>query len=86
MLPESYVSSLLHAVSKMKIDDEVIWFEFVQQLALRHDQFTVRNLSVCAFALTNISRLKPVILNFDDLFRKMELSFVKKFDSDRVVG
>jgi len=42
-------------------------------------------LSVCAYALTNISRLKPVILNFDDLFKMMELSFVKKLESNPVI-
>jgi hypothetical protein len=73
-------------VSKFKIDDEVVWFEIAQQIATRHDQLSLRNLSVCAFALTNISRLKPVILNFDDLFKTMELSFVKKFESGGVVG
>ena len=73
-------------MSKFKIDDEVVWFEIAQQIATRHDQLSLRNLSVCAFALTNISRLKPVILNFDDLFKTMELSFVKKFESGGVVG
>lgn len=55
-------------------------------MAARHEQLSLRNLSVCAFAMTNISRLKPVILNFDDVFKMMELSFVKKFEGGKVVG
>lgn len=76
----------MHAVSKFKVDDEVVWFEVARHIASRHEDLSLRNLSVCAFALTNISRLKPVILNFDDLFKMMELSFVKKFEVGKVVG
>ena len=79
-LPESYVTSLAHAVSKMKIDDEVIWFKLAAHLSKRHDQFNLRNLTTFVYAFTNISKLKPVILNFDDLFKKLELQLIKKFD------
>jgi hypothetical protein len=36
-LPPSYVSSLAHAVSKMKVDDEVVWFSLASHLSMRHD-------------------------------------------------
>jgi hypothetical protein len=72
----------------MKIDDEIVWFSLASHLSGRHEQFSIRNLSTFTYALTNISRLRPVILNFDDLFRKLELSFIKKFDSssDQTTG
>lgn len=85
-LPPSYVSSLAHAVSKMKVDDEVIWFSLASHLSMRHDQFDVRNLSTYVYALTNISKYKPVILNFDELFRKLELQLVKKFDVGKSIS
>lgn len=85
-LSESYLSAFAHAVSKMKIDDEALWFKIAAQVSQRHDQMTIRNLSTCIYALTNISRLKPVILNFDHLYKSLELSFVRKFDSGHANG
>ena len=78
----TYVSSFVHCVSKMRIEDEAVWASLASYLAERHDQFDARNLSTVTYALANISRLKPIILNFDDLFRKFELSIIKKFDQD----
>lgn len=81
-MSHSYVSSLIHCVSKMKVDDEMVWASLGQYLAQRYDQFDVRNLSTVAYSLANISKLKPIILNFDDLFRAFELALIKKFDLD----
>ena len=82
----SYVTSLIHATSRMKIDDEQIWTSFASFIALKHDQFSSRDLSNQVFALSKINKIKPVILNFDDLFKMLELSFVKKFDLEPVDG
>ncbi len=82
-MPQSYVTSLVHAVSKMKIDDEIIWSSFASFIAGRHDQMSLRDLSTCVYSLTTISKHKPILLNFDDLYQKLELSLIKKFDSEK---
>ena len=41
--------------------------------------FDERDLANQVYSLGMVSRLKPVILNFDDLFRKYELQLIKKF-------
>lgn len=73
-------------MSKMKIDDEIVWFNIAAQMSKTHEQMSIRNLSTCIYALTNISKLKPVILNFDQLYKTIELSIVKKFDSGMANG
>lgn len=85
-LSESYFSAFTHAVSKMKIDDEIVWFKIASQISKTHDQMSIRNLSTCIYALTNISKLKPVILNFDSLYKTIEISIVKKFDAGMANG
>lgn len=72
-MKESYVTALAHAISKMRIDDEVIWFSLAEHLSKHHDFYNIRDLSTFTYALTNVSRFKPVLLNFDDLYRKLEL-------------
>jgi len=82
-MPQSYVTSLVHATSKMKIDDEIIWANFASFIAGRHDQMSIRDLSTIVYSLTTISKHKPILLNFDDLYRKLELSLIRKFDTDK---
>jgi hypothetical protein len=43
-------------------------------------------MSSIVHSLAKISKLKPVILNFDDLYRKLEINFVKKFDKELQAG
>jgi len=70
----------------MRIDDDQVWTSFASFLAQKHDQFSLRDLSNQIYAMSKISKLKPIILNFDDLFKLLELSLIKKFDSDRIDG
>lgn len=82
----SYVSSFVHCVSRMKIDDEQVWSSLASFIVSRHEEFNGRELSNIVFALSKIQKLKPVILNFDDVFRTLEISFIKKFDNELVDG
>ena len=70
----------------MRIDDEQVWSSLASYLAQNCDGFSARDLSNQVYSLQNISRLKPIILNFDDLFRKYELQIVKRFDAETVDG
>lgn len=82
----SYVSSLVHCVARMKIDDEQVWASLASFVVLNKDRFTARELSNIVFALSKIRKQKPVVLNFDDVFHDLEISFVKKFDNEPVDG
>ena len=78
-LPETYKISLIHAISKMRIEDEIIWSRIAAHIASIHNEMTLRSLSTLVYSLTHISLLKPVILNFDDLFTAIELSLIIRF-------
>jgi len=82
----SYVSSLVHCIARMKIDFEEIWGSLASFVVFHHDKFTQRELSNIVFAFSKIQKLKPIILNFDDVFQTLEISFVKKFDNEPVDG
>jgi len=79
--PQSYVSALIHAVSKMKIDDPIIWQSLASYVAQRHDQFDIRSLSTIVYALSLISQSKPIELNFDSLLAELELPIIMKLDT-----
>jgi hypothetical protein len=64
----------------MKIDEENVWFSLVSFIAQKMQFFSVRDLSTIARSLALAQKGKPILLNFDDLFIKMELHFVKKFE------
>ena len=57
----------------MKFDDHQLWFDLVAHINQRIEHFSLRDLSTLTYALTAISKSQPVILNFDDLYRKFEL-------------
>ena len=82
----SYVSSLVHCVARMKIDSERVWASLASFVVLNKDRFNMRELSNIAFALSKIRKLKPITLNFDDVFHDLEIAFVKKFDNDPLDG
>ena len=42
---QSYVTSFVHAVSRMKIDDEEIWSSLASYMAQRCESFSARDLS-----------------------------------------
>lgn len=85
-LPQSYFASFVHCVSKMQLDDELVWFSLADHVSRNHTTFTVRSLATITYALTAISKRKPVILNFDKLYKSLELTFVKKFAGEGSKG
>lgn len=70
----------------MGIDDEEIWASLAAYLIERCETFNERDLSTHVYALYHAGRKKPIILNFDDLFKKYELQLVKRFESDEPVS
>ena len=70
----------------MRIDDEEVWSSLVSYLVQNCESFSSRDLSNQVYSLQNISKLKPIILNFDDLFRKYELEIVKRFNTETIDG
>ena len=70
----------------MRIDDEEVWSSLASYLAQNCESFRSRDLSNQVYSLQNISKLKPIILNFDDLFRKYELEIVKRFNTETIDG
>ena len=52
---QSYVSSLVHAMSRMKIDDEQVWASLAAYLVQRVDIFDHRDLSTQIYALAKVS-------------------------------
>ena len=64
----------------MRIDDEEIWGSLAAYMVQKCEYFTARDLSNQVYALTKVSKMKTIILNFDDLFRRYELHLVKKMD------
>jgi len=81
-LSPSYVSSFTHVCANMKIEDEKCWFSIVEYIASDSSRYNLRELATIVHSLAKVSKSKPVILNFDDLYMHLELSFVKQFDSD----
>ena len=69
----SYVTSLVNAVARMGIDDEEVWASLASYLIERCETFNERDLSTHVYALYHAGKKKPIILNFDDLFKKYEL-------------
>jgi hypothetical protein len=63
-----------------------VWAKFANYVAQKHDLMNLRELSLCAYSFTTISKNQPILMNFDDLYVAMELSFIKKFDSEKVDG
>ena len=78
----TYVTSFVNAVARMGIDDEEVWSSLAAYLIERCETFSERDLSTQVYALYHAGRKKPIILNFDDLFKKYELQLVKRFESD----
>jgi hypothetical protein len=76
---QSYVTSFIHGLSRMKVDDDQTWASLASYLSQKLDHFSERDLSTQVYSLANISRLKPIILNFDDLFQKYEIHLIRKF-------
>jgi hypothetical protein len=72
-LKTSYVTSFVNAVARMGIDDEEVWASLAAFLIERCETFNERELSTQVYALYHAGKNKPVILNFDDLFKKYEL-------------
>ena len=72
-IPPSYASSLIHAVSKMKITDQIIWQSFALHVSQNAEKYDLRNLSTVVYALSKISQFKPVELNFDGLLGSLEV-------------
>lgn len=70
----------------MKIDDEQVWASLASFIVLQHESFNTRELSNIVFALSKIQKLKPIILNFDDVFMTLELTLVRKFDTENFDG
>jgi hypothetical protein len=79
-LKTSYVTSFVNAVARMGIDDEEVWASLAAYLIERCETFDERDLSTHVYALYHAGKNKPIILNFDDLFKKYELQLVKKFE------
>lgn len=50
----SYVSSFIHCVSRMKIDDEQVWTSLASFIVLNHESFNTRELSNILFALSKV--------------------------------
>jgi len=76
-LSPSYVSSLCNITASMKIEDPEICFSLVAYISQHAHLFDLRSLATIVNSLTKISKLKPVILNFDDFYRKIEIVLVK---------
>jgi hypothetical protein len=85
-LAPSYVTSLLNITASMKIEDPKLWFSLVDYVAKSINLLELRDLSSTVHSLAKVSKLKPVILNFDDLYRQLEICFVKKFDKEMQQG
>ena len=75
------MTSFVNALARMGIEDEEVWASLAAYLIERCETFTERDLSTHVYALYHAGRRKPLILNFDDLFKKYELQLVKKFES-----
>lgn len=76
----SYVTSFVNAVARMNIDDEEVWAGLAAYMSEHVETFDERDLSTHVYALYHAGKRKPIILNFDDLFKKYELELVKKFE------
>ena len=72
-LKTTYVTSFVNAVARMGIDDEEVWASLAAYLIERCETFSERDLSTQVYALYHAGRRKPIILNFDDLYKKYEL-------------
>ncbi len=81
-LKTTYVTSFVNAVARMGVDDEEVWSSLAAYLVERCETFSERDLSTHVYALYHAGKLKPIILNFDDLFKKYELQLVRQFESD----
>ena len=84
-LKTTYVTSFVNAVARMGIDDEEVWASLASYLIERREYFTDRDLSTHVYALQHVSKRKPIILNFDDLYQKYELQLVKRFENSDMV-
>ena len=80
----TYLTSFVATVAKMKIDDEEIWGALAAYLVEHCEQFDERDLSTQVYSLQLASKHKPIILNFDDIFKKYELQLVKKLEAPGV--
>ena len=77
----SYVTSFVNAIARMEIDDEEVWASLAAYLVERCETFSERDLSTQLYALYHAGKHKPVILNFDDIFKKYELQLIKRFET-----
>lgn len=78
--PQSYVTSFIYSVMKMKIDDAQVWSSLASYVAKNYTTLDIRNVSNIVYALHKISADKPIILNFDDLFTELELPIIIKLE------
>lgn len=79
--PNSFVTTFIYAIMKMKIEDPEVWTSLAGFVSKNYKLYDIRNLSNILYAFHRVSLLKPVILNFDDLFSELELPFIMKLDS-----
>ena len=68
-----YVTSFVNAVARMGIEDEIVWASLAIYLVEHCDSFSERDLSTQVYALYHAGKNQPIILNFNDLFKKYEL-------------
>eukprot|EP00347_Sterkiella_histriomuscorum_P005962 403354597 len=78
--PQSYVTSFVYSVMKMKFEDPQVWSSLASYIAQNYKLFDLRNISNIVYALHKVSVDKPIILNFDDLFTQLELPIIMKLD------
>lgn len=83
-LKTTYVTSFVNAVARMGIEDEEIWASLGAYLIERCETFSERDLSTHVYALYHAGKNKPLILNFDDIFKKYELQLIKSFENEAI--
>ena len=78
--PQTYVTTFLYSLMKMKVEEPEVWHSLAGYVAACYKQYDFRNLSNILYALHRVSQHKPVILNFDDLFTELEMPLVMQLD------
>ena len=81
-MKSSYVTSFVNAVARMGIEDQEVWSSLGAFLIERCETFSERDLSTHVYALYHAGKKSPLILNFDDIFKKYELQLVKRFEAE----
>ncbi|CDW74735.1 UNKNOWN [Stylonychia lemnae] len=78
--PQSYVTSFIYSVMKMKNDDPQVWASLASYISKNYQHFDMRNISNIVYSLHKISVGKPILMNFDDVFTQLELPIIMKLD------